>query len=87
MRKGQVDLNPENTFVITIDIVEFLSLSPWFFPLSRFPYIFIVYAIDFSVILLYSLPYFGAQIDFLGITHCILCFHWDLFEFPFETSL
>jgi len=35
-------------------------------------YVFIVFAINFFVIWLYPLPYFGAWIDSLGITHCTI---------------
>ena len=49
MEKGpQVYPNPENTFIITIDIVD-LSLFV-VFSLSRFSRISIVFVIDFSVI-------------------------------------
>ena len=82
---SDVHLNPEKLIVITIDIVKLLSLSlfflsSYFFPFSGFSRNSLCLRLAFSVIWLHPLPYFGAWIDFLGITHYIWCFHWEVWS-------
>jgi len=75
-RKGSRSPESREPYYIANHIVELLSL--WFFSFRIFLYTFIMFVIDFSVIWLHLFSYFDVWTNSLKITHCIWCFHWDL---------